>query len=56
VSVSFAIKLKALALIAVVLVDQSSQIVVIIATTNLHVWAFAAGMACDLMKPPNGRL
>jgi len=56
VSVSFAIKLKVLTLIAVVLVDQPSQIAVIIATTNLHVQAFAAGMACDLMKPPNGWL
>jgi hypothetical protein len=56
VSVSFAIKLKALTMIAVVLVDQPSQITVIIATANLHVQAFAAGMACNLMKPPNGRL
>ena len=56
VSIPFAIKLVELTMITVVLVDQPSQIAVIIATANLHVQAFAAGMACDLMEPPNGRL
>jgi hypothetical protein len=43
-------------MIAFVFVDQTSQIAVIIATANLHVQAFAAWVACNLMKPPNGRL
>jgi hypothetical protein len=43
-------------MIAFVFVDQTSQIAVIIATANLRVQAFAAGVACNLVKPPNGRL
>jgi hypothetical protein len=57
VSVTFAIKLVALTIIANVIVDQASQIAVIITTANMHVpRAFAAGLACNLLKPPNGRL
>ena len=50
-SVSFAIKIEAPTMITVVLVDQLLQIAVKIATANLHVQVFAAGMACNPMKP-----
>jgi hypothetical protein len=56
VSVSFAIELVSLTMIAFVFVDQTLQIAVILATANLHVQAFDAWVACNLMKPPNGRL
>jgi hypothetical protein len=43
-------------MIAFMPVDQALQIAVIVATANLHVQTFAAWMACNLMKPPNGWL
>ena len=55
-SSSATLAVAASTMIAFVFVDQASQIAMIIAIANLHVQGFAAGVACNLMKPPNGRL
>jgi hypothetical protein len=56
VSIPLAIKLVVLTMIAMVIVNQAPQIVMIVASADLNMQSFAPWMACNLMEPPDGWL